>query len=630
MRTKVGLFVVLGLQSVTAPATAFCRKTTAGGDETYDPTISGRCADAPGALPLYWSQSCIGLGVIVDPELESQGTMTTARANEIVKRVISTWTSTQCRAPDGTLRPLAIRIANGALEPCPGDGRGARNEIRFTTKAPDGKDVLAETDLTFDGVDGVVLRGKTRIFDVYAELAASGIEALDARIEDVVRHEMGHFLGLAHSQNEGAIMFAGYDPSGKGGLTDDDVAGVCDVYSAAQPVGAGCGAAPIEPRSGAPWAGALMLTLLVVRRRSRAKCAVALLAALLAVFFPAKVAAARERVATAPSQGATGKPRSVPQKTPPKKAPKSTRKKAAPKTVPPELAAPDVIGADETDLVLGRDHVVSDRPHVLEVASVARIETREAAGSVVVAAARDEPPRAAEARPRHADFYLGARYRVFSIPRALVGLIGRSNKDLFFHSASIEGDIRNERFAIVPALTFADLSTGDLLVGAKGNELASSFSYVRSDVKAVAASVGLLWSPPISRGLSLELGVELGLGVTFGSFQDTWVYESPSGRLAYGGRRFDPCKSVNDGFGCRPQDHQSPTPVRVDGYNERSLLSGGRAPTILPWVSLPLVGVRARLGDGVATRIGVGASFTGVLASISLEYAIAKASPRER
>lgn len=149
-----------------------------------------------------------------------------------------------------------------------------------------------------------------------------------------------------------------------------------------------------------------------------------------------------------------------------------------------------------------------------------------------------------------------------------------------------------------------------MLLGARSNDLASSFSYVRSDLKAVAASVGLAWSTPISRKVDVEVGVELGLGATFGTLVDSWVHESANGPLSYGGRRFAQCQTVNDGFGCRPQDHGSPTPIRVGNYRERSFIDGGRAPTIIPWVSLPLVGVRARLGDDLAVRAGIGASLT--------------------
>jgi hypothetical protein len=217
---------------------------------------------------------------------------------------------------------------------------------------------------------------------------------------------------------------------------------------------------------------------------------------------------------------------------------------------------------------------------------------------------------------------MAARYRAFLLPQAFVQAFASGGKNMLFQSASIETEFRRRGFSIVPALTFADLSTGDMILGSQSSSFTSSFSYVRSNLKAVAADVGLLWSTPISRALDFELGVELGVGMTFGTFIDSWVYENPNGPLLYGGRRFSPCQTVNDGVGCRPQDHSTPTPIRVGNYVEPSMFAGGKAPTLLPWVSLPVVGLRARLGEDVALRIGIGASATGLWAGASLGYAV--------
>jgi hypothetical protein len=43
----------------------------------------------------------------------------------------------------------------------------------------------------------------------------------------VLMHEAGHFLGLAHSADETALMYAYYHASSAAGLTQDDVEGIC-------------------------------------------------------------------------------------------------------------------------------------------------------------------------------------------------------------------------------------------------------------------------------------------------------------------------------------------------------------------------------------------------------------------
>ena len=55
-----------------------------------------------------------------------------------------------------------------------------------------------------------------------------------------------------------------------------------------------------------------------------------------------------------------------------------------------------------------------------------------------------------------------------------------------------DGEPRNSFWirTYVPAITFADLSTRGLLVGDSKSDLASSFSYLKSYLFAVASSVG--------------------------------------------------------------------------------------------------------------------------------------------
>ncbi len=48
----------------------------------------------------------------------------------------------------------------------------------------------------------------------------------------IITHEAGHFLGMAHSGDDRATMFASYEPGTtfKRTLTDDDISGLCSIY----------------------------------------------------------------------------------------------------------------------------------------------------------------------------------------------------------------------------------------------------------------------------------------------------------------------------------------------------------------------------------------------------------------
>lgn len=108
-------------------------------------------------------------------------------------------------------------------------------------------------------------------------------------LESVMAHEVGHLLGLGHSQEPEATMYAtvGQAELKKRSLEKDDMAGVCFVYpyGSGTPPGAGQGTIKndvqggcrLAPLSGvpeaSPWAGLLGLLLLVglMARRLRTR-----------------------------------------------------------------------------------------------------------------------------------------------------------------------------------------------------------------------------------------------------------------------------------------------------------------------------------------------------------------------
>jgi hypothetical protein len=559
--------VVATLLSVSTTAAAFCRKTTAGGDE---------CAHPPDALPLYWQNRCVALRVLVDPELERSGRMTLERATAIVERARTTWTTAECHG-----RKAAIELADVGGVGC-SDRLGTRNEIHFAATPAD-PGLLGATDVSFDSNTGAISLARVNIPDVYDELEATDAADLDARVEGVVRHELGHFLGLAHSDDEHAVMAASYDPTRKDGLTADDLQGLCDAYDPAQPIGAGCTllVAPRDPSTVA--SGAIVVgVVLLLRRRRRWRRRHALLLALAFVLCATPVEAANAK-----KRKPAPKPTSVPVVPVP-----STEDTALLGSSGPTLASPLVA------------YALPAEPSAPPAPSAAPAAAETAPSSLPALPARTAEP---------SELWLGARYRASLLPSSLLGPIATTNADLLFHSAAVELEIRRARFSFIPAVTFTDLATRDLLVGRPNASLASDFSYVKSDLQALAASLTVLYSWPVSPRVSLEVGAEVGLGTTLGSLRTSWVHESANGPLAYGDRRFTPCSTVEDGFGCRPQDHEPGGAMRVGVHDERG-------PILLPWVSLPLVGLRARLTEDVAARINVGVSVTGVSAGVALYY----------
>lgn len=232
---------------------------------SFDPVTSG-CET--GGVPIYFASACVDYRVVVDPGWLAAGTITEADANTFVEEEFARWTSVKCATEDGATVGVGIEVRNvaGAKGGCPGSS--GENEVRFMDIVPgsDGANplTLGITRNSKRELSGVIEKSVTEIYPQ----AASGIDGSKAQVRGVLRHELGHFLGMGHSDVASAVMYFQSDSGAKlPTLTDDDVAGMCDAYSKEHPVGAGCSAADPTPPS--PLFAFLALGLVVRRRLAR-------------------------------------------------------------------------------------------------------------------------------------------------------------------------------------------------------------------------------------------------------------------------------------------------------------------------------------------------------------------------
>lgn len=225
---------VLALALSTQAAGAFCRTTTLPVIADFQPSET-RCWD--GGLPLFWRNACVGYDV--QRTASSQVALETARSG--MATAFAKWTAASCRVtPSGSSR-VSIDIRDLGPVECTevsyNQNGPNQNLVVFRDEAwphSDSNNTLALTTVSYNPDTG-------EIFDADME-----INSHDQRISigdpvpkdgydfaSIVTHETGHFLGLAHSGNSRATMFANYTPGSSAlrNLTADDVAGICTIYA---------------------------------------------------------------------------------------------------------------------------------------------------------------------------------------------------------------------------------------------------------------------------------------------------------------------------------------------------------------------------------------------------------------
>ncbi|MCC7537285.1 MAG: matrixin family metalloprotease [Deltaproteobacteria bacterium] len=201
--------------------------------------------DGDPSRPLVWRSSTISMRLAahtvrdLDPE----------QARQAVRAAMATWEGPCCSdlrlrlAGDSTSRETSVTgafddentifvrddVAGDPWPPAPIVSPGALAVTTVIYRTSSGE--ILEVDLDVNAVTHTLS----------LDAAPSGSVATD--LQGVLTHELGHVIGLAHSDVTDAVMIAGV-PAGelwRRELEEDDVAGVCEVHPA--PAGA-CDASP--------------------------------------------------------------------------------------------------------------------------------------------------------------------------------------------------------------------------------------------------------------------------------------------------------------------------------------------------------------------------------------------------
>jgi hypothetical protein len=212
---------------------------------------------------LYWANACVGWSL----QQAASTKIDVASATKSVEDAFATWTNAAC-ANGG--KP-SIAFTNNGPAACTEVGFDAtgRNQhvIVFRDSAwphaGQGNATLALTTLTYNKRTGEIVDADMEVNTAEMKITTATTPPTDGYdFQSIVTHEIGHFIGLAHTPVVTATMFARYSPGQTTirALAADDVAGVCDAYRpsgdrAVSPAAAASGQLAATACDAAPFGG---------------------------------------------------------------------------------------------------------------------------------------------------------------------------------------------------------------------------------------------------------------------------------------------------------------------------------------------------------------------------------------
>lgn len=210
-------------------AHAYCRTTTC--ELTEDPREPTCARDTEGCvtegLPIAWEQTCIGFAV--NERGFPQAGLDPDEFAQLVEQAFALWQGATC--PGGghpgftVFRQGAVSCAEQQAV-CGGPSKNVNLvTVRDPWPARYSATAAAVATPTASLTDGTI---------VDADLELNGQFDFTTDLDPllVIAHELGHFLGLSHSEAQDALMYANYRDQGSTGvqLGEDDIAGICAIY----------------------------------------------------------------------------------------------------------------------------------------------------------------------------------------------------------------------------------------------------------------------------------------------------------------------------------------------------------------------------------------------------------------
>jgi hypothetical protein len=185
-------------------------------------------------MPLFWGTEEVS--VRVDPRGSMARGISAEQTESVLSRALDRWTSVDC--PAGGTPSIGLSVSSAHA-----DGVVAYVDDGW----PYNPKIAAFTGLVIDLNSGEILESELSINSDDHDFAVEATGRDEVDLEAVLTHEIGHLLGLDHSDVPGTTMAAVAEETAGGELLTleaDDVAAICTLYPpAAEPSDGDAGAA---------------------------------------------------------------------------------------------------------------------------------------------------------------------------------------------------------------------------------------------------------------------------------------------------------------------------------------------------------------------------------------------------
>jgi len=183
--------------------------------------------------PLHWGSACLKYSVQVDGSRKSN--LDADQIKAFVAQAFSAWKAARC--PGGGNPRFEVQfesyVSCDRHDVVCDDPSKNGNVVMFHDSGwLDGPGHIGVTTPTGGKESGLVVDADVEINSQDYSFASDSSGMMSTSLLYVLTHELGHFLGLAHSQVRGSVMSEGYQslPFSPNLISADDAAAVCAAY----------------------------------------------------------------------------------------------------------------------------------------------------------------------------------------------------------------------------------------------------------------------------------------------------------------------------------------------------------------------------------------------------------------